>query len=159
MSIFAYSRVHIRCKQNNQHLLVDLHYRGEYEFLCQIFFNINMLHLIINISEHVWLSERKKKRQVKMSHLKIWSYTCICSGSQPGQFQSRRGIMGINVLPPKQHLKTLYFCLTITKNHAPSCTFFLKWHIPQHYETKQKNTSCSQTNWRRTVFKSWQILL
>ena len=46
--------------------------------------------------------------------------------------------MGINVLPPKQHLKTLHFWLTITKNPAPSCTFFLKWDIPQHYETKHR---------------------
>ena len=47
VSTFAYSRGHISYKNNDQQLSVDLHCRGEYEFLYQIFFTINMLNLTL----------------------------------------------------------------------------------------------------------------
>lgn len=52
MSIFAYSSVHVSCKNNNQYQWVDLCYRGEYEFLYQIFFNVKILNFIETLNWH-----------------------------------------------------------------------------------------------------------
>lgn len=60
---------------------------------------------VYSTATFVGLSRRKGKRYEKKSDSKRLSHACICSGSPPGEFESRRMAVGIDALPAKQHLE------------------------------------------------------